>query len=365
MRSKLHIALGVLLALGAGACGNLENAPLRLGTIEGELSEYDPAHALVSVVDAPQLRSTVDDHGRFKLEKVPSGDVELFVVATREKATRVKVKVSAGKALDVERVEPKAAGFLELRARSTQGERVAGVEVTVLGTHLDQLQLDGKGRVQVGPLPDGCYELSIVGMGFPEVRSSACVGSGEKKELRVQLQPRADLVNRCAATGCEDGLVCGPGGRCVECVEDDQCGEGLSCKGFRCNADGPQCGACVNGRNCDDGSACMLLVGGGPTCVKSCTETVDEDDLAASRCEAGFTCQAGNCLPDTQRFLSCSALLQFGAECADDERCQGLGMASGLCVERQCTVPCVEDLDCPGASRCEDTVDGRVCSVRD
>ncbi|MCP3104412.1 carboxypeptidase regulatory-like domain-containing protein [Myxococcus sp. K15C18031901] len=362
------MAMSVLLLAGLGACGNLENAPLRVGTIQGQLTEFDPAVATVSLVDRPEVSTTVDGLGRFTLEGVPTGPVDLFIIATAEKATRVSVKVAGGQRVDVKRVAPRVAGFLELRVRATHGERMAGAQVAVQGTPFSGLPLDGGGRLRVGPLPDGCYALTLVGSSFPEAQSTACVGEGEKKELRLELELNAEFSNRCSLTGCADGLVCRNSGQCVECVEDDQCGEGMRCKGFRCGAAGPECGACTKEGRCGGGAVCLLLPEGDTACVKECTESLDDqgenEDIAASRCEAGFTCQRGRCLPDPNRFLSCQALAQFGAECADDARCRSLGLATGVCVDGLCTVPCAEDLECPGESRCEDSSVGLICSVR-
>ncbi|QSQ14426.1 carboxypeptidase regulatory-like domain-containing protein [Myxococcus landrumensis] len=365
MHSRVHFMLGAALILCTGACGNLENAPLRVGTIQGQLTEFDPAVAMVALVGDPEVRTTVDATGRFKLEDVPTGAAELFIVATSEKAARVAVKVSGGKAVDVPRVEARNAGFFEMRVKATHGERVAGVQVFVRDTPFDRLILDGAGRLRVGPLPDGCYALTLTGAGFPLVTTEACVGAGEKKELKLELVPNSGIVNRCGLTGCADGLVCAPGGRCVECVQDGQCGEGMMCKGFRCGAAGPSCGACGNDGSCDKGSTCQPFSNGSSVCVKECTEAVNEDeqDFAANRCEAGFTCQKGRCLPDPSRFVGCDALERLGDECADDARCQKLGLAKGICVEGHCTVPCTEDLECPDVSHCQDTRFGRVCSV--
>lgn len=365
MRSRFHIAMGAVLILCLGACGNLENAPLRVGTIQGQLTEYDPSVAMVALVADPEVRTTVDAAGRFTLEDVPTGTAELFIVATAEKATRVVVRVSGGKAVDVPRVEPRHAGFFEMRVKATHGERVAGVQVSVQDTPFDRLILDGAGRLRVGPLPDGCYALTLSGAGFPSLLTEACVGSGEKKELKLELIPNSGIVNRCALTGCADGLVCAPGGKCVECVQDAQCGVGMMCKGFRCGAAGPSCSACGIDGSCGTGATCHPFADGSKVCAKQCNEkgTEDEQDFAANRCEAGFTCQLGRCLPDPSRFVGCGALERLGDECADDTRCQKLGLAKGVCVEGRCTVPCTEDLECPDVSHCQDSRYGRVCSV--
>jgi len=364
MRSTLHIAMSALLLVGLGACGNLENAPLRVGTIQGQLTEFDPAVATVSLADRPEVSTSVDGLGRFSLEGVPTGPVDLFIIATADKATRVSVKVAGGQRVDVKRVAPRFAGFFDLKVKAPHGERVEGVRVSVQGTPFTELTLDGAGRLRVGPLPDGCYALSFVGEGFPQARSTACVGEGEKKELKLELEVASEFIDRCSLTGCADGLVCGASGQCVECVEDGQCGEGMRCKGFRCGAVGPQCGACNKDGSCAPGAVCTMLPEGDTACVKECTESLDDEDLVASRCEAGFSCQHGRCLPDPARFLGCRAVAQFGAECADDARCRALGLAAGVCVGGRCTVPCAEDLECPGDSRCEDSAVGPLCSVR-
>src|SRR3712207_2386879 len=80
-----------LLPLLMAGCGNLENAPFRVGTVRGQLTEFDPAVALVSVVGEPGVLATVDAQGHFTLEGAPAGPVELFIVATLDKAARLPV----------------------------------------------------------------------------------------------------------------------------------------------------------------------------------------------------------------------------------------------------------------------------------
>ncbi|HZI15517.1 MAG TPA: carboxypeptidase regulatory-like domain-containing protein, partial [Myxococcus sp.] len=185
--------------------------------------------------------------------------------------------------------------------------------------------------------------------------AEACVGAGEKKELKVELDGDSD-GRGCAPTGCEDGLVCAPHGRCVECADDSQCGEGLTCKGFRCEGPGEQCAPCDGDWKCQQGASCQEVSGSGAVCVAGCRASAD--------CDAGFTCQGSQCLPDAARFSGCQALLQLNTPCDGDAVCRGQGLADGLCVDGACTVPCDSDRDCPGSLRCLDSAAGRVCRPR-
>ncbi|MFP2932797.1 carboxypeptidase regulatory-like domain-containing protein [Pyxidicoccus sp. 3LG] len=363
MRSTLHIAMAALVALGASACGNLQNEPFQVGTVHGQLTEFDAAVAVVSLVGQPGVRSNVDAEGRFTLQDLPAGPVELFIVATAEKAARVQVTVQGGRSIDMQPVAPNAAGFFDMRVKAKRGERVTGAQVAVVGTPFQGLRLDDSGRLRVGPLPDGCYDVTVAATGFPSIDAEACVGPGEKKELKLELELAADLLDRgCAVTGCEDGLVCAPNRKCVECHEDSQCGEGLSCVGFRCEGPGPLCSPCDGDWKCQPGSTCEALPEGGTACVAECAE--EEEASEEGACAAGFTCQRGRCLPDVARFEGCHSLLRLDTPCDGDARCRDQGLADGLCVDGACTVPCTTNRDCPGSLVCEDSAAGRVCRPR-
>jgi hypothetical protein len=361
MRTTFHIAMAALLALTTGACGNIRNEPFRVGTVRGQLTEFDAAVALVSLVGQPGVRSNVDAEGRFVLEDVPAGPAELFIVATAEKALRVGITVQGGQSIEVKRVAPNAAGFFDMRVKASQGERVTGAQVSVVGTPFQRLLLDDAGRLRVGPLPDGCYAVAVSATGFPLTQAEACVGVGEKKELKVTLEADPEYVNRgCAVTGCADDLVCAPNNKCVECYEDAQCGAGLSCKGFRCEGAGPQCSPCDGDWKCGEGTSCQDLPEGGAACVAKCGEEVAPEE----GCEPGFTCQSGRCLPDAARFEGCHALLGLDMPCDGDARCREQGLSDGLCVEGACTVACSSDRECPGSLRCQDSAAGRVCRAK-
>lgn len=354
MRTLRHIA-AVVLALGVAACGNLQNDPFRVGTVRGRLTESDSALAMVSVLGSPGIRTNVEADGSFTLERVPAGRSELLVVASADKATRLTVTVQGGGAVALGDVEPREAGFLDVRVNAPGKLRVSGGQVSVDGTPFQRMQLDEKGRARMGPLADGCYNVSVSAPGFPVAATSACVGNGEKKEVKVNLAvPDGDVVHHgCAVAGCVDGSLCAPNGQCVECYEDSQCGAGLSCKGFRCEGNGPQCGTCNGDWQCGAGASCQDLPEGSAACVAACD--------AKTPCDAGFTCQGGRCLPDAAQFSGCHAYKLVGSACAEDASCQAQGLLNGLCVAGSCTFRCATDRECPHGFACEDSPGGAVC----
>jgi hypothetical protein len=355
MRHTLHIAMAVLLVLGVGGCGELENAPFRVGTVHGQLTESDPAVALVSLLGSPGLRSTVDTEGQFTLERVPAGAGELFIVASANRTLRVPLVIPGGQSLSLGKLVPQEASFLSLRVKAPNSQQVDEAQVSLVGTPLQGLRPDTEGRLLVGPLPDGCYMLSLSLRGFPAVESETCVSAGETKEVKVNL-PVPDTSNGhlgCAETGCEASLHCGPDGRCVECLEDEQCGDGLTCRRSRCEGAGAACTACDGDWKCRSGTSCQNLPEGGTACVERCDGSDD--------CEEGFTCQVGQCLPDTARFAGCRAYRSVGTACGGDEHCRDQGLVNGLCLAGACTYPCAADRECPASFSCENSAAGRVC----
>lgn len=356
MRHTLHIVTTVLLALGGSGCGDLRNAPFLVGTVHGQLTESDPAVALVSVVGHPGLQSNVQPDGSFTLEGVPAGAAELFIIASATKALRVPLTVAGGQTVSVGEVEPLEASFLEVRVRAPDHQRVEDTQVSVVGTPLQRLRLGETGLLRVGPLPDGCFTLALSLTGFQAVSAYTCVSAGEEKEVKVNLPaPDKDKGQRgCEVTGCDEGLYCAGDGRCVECLEDTQCSPGLTCQALRCEGSGPLCTPCDGNWKCQSGASCEDLPEGSAACVEECD---DEDD----ECDAGFTCQGGRCLPDSAQFDGCQAYRQVGTSCDGDERCRDLGLVNGLCVAGGCTYRCASDKECPADFSCKDSTFGLVC----
>lgn len=349
MRRALHIAIAVGLAVGTAGCGGLENAPFLIGTVHGQLTESDPSVAYVSVLGAPEVRAPVAADGSFTLEDVPAGHSELFIVASASKTLRQPVIVQGGQSITVGLLTPKEASFLSVKVKAPEHQDIGTATVSVVGTPLQQLALEGLEELLVGPLPDGCFTLGVSSSGFPNVNAETCVSAGEQKEVKVNLP---EPEEGCLVTGCEGDFRCAQNGRCVECLEDAQCGPGLTCRGFRCE-DGPVCTPCDGDWKCHANASCQALPEGGSACVAKCSPSVNCDD--------GFTCQGGLCLPDTDEFSGCGGFREMGTSCSEDQHCRGKGLVNGVCLQGACTFRCTAKGKCPAHYSCEDGVGGRVC----
>lgn len=354
-------ALLSLATLALAACGNLDNTPFRVGQVRGALEGADAQGAYVAVLERPDLGAPVEADGRFVLERVPAGDRELFVVGGAAKARRLKVKVRAGRAADVGTVALEPGGFVDLRVFTRSHQRVDQTHVSVAGTPLRQLPVDAQGRVGVGPLAFGCYRLDVSAPGFPLVSVDVCVGKGERRPLEVELTPPGDdYVNRgCSVTGCEAGTYCAGDGRCVECLNGQQCGEGLGCVASRCEGPGPVCGACNGDWQCAAGTRCEQLAGGEPACVAPCA--------ADGSCGAGLTCESGRCVPQPEQMSGCGGWRAVGSPCAQASECQARGLVNGACVAGQCTYACSGDAACPSDFACQPATPptgGSFCTAR-
>jgi hypothetical protein len=229
-----------LLALGVAGCGELSNEPFLYSTVQGRLTESDPAVAQVAVVGRPELNAPVAADGSFTLSQVPIGRVDLLVLATQERALRVTVRVEPGRPAVVGELQPRQAASLQLRVKAPGLLRVRSGSVSVLGTPLLGLALADEGLLRVGPLPQGCYELQVSVPRFPATKAQACVNEGERQELEVMLP--TPLVNQgCASSQeCAHGNQCDAQGQCVaqSCSGEPDCPPGLVCRGGQCSPPG-------------------------------------------------------------------------------------------------------------------------------
>lgn len=354
MRQNVYSVL-MSLALVASACGGFDNTPFRTGKVRGRLTEADPAVARVSLVDNPGLSSTVAEDGSFLLEHVPAGPKELFIVASASKAVRLSVVVPGGGSARLEDVEPREAGFLKLQVKAPSRLGVGGGQVSVTGTPFEQLRLEDDGVLQVGPLPAGCYLLETSVPGFRVDQTEACVDEREIKKVKINLSKLDENLDdpNCAVAGCERGSSCLPDGRCVECLSDDQCAPGLTCRNERCEGPGAPCAPCDGDWKCRTGTRCEELPEGSAACVARC------DALVA--CAQGFTCQEGRCLPAPAQLADCAAYQNMGTPCGNDESCRARGITQGLCVASTCTYRCTSDTECPEGFACMPSETGALC----
>ncbi|MCA3012204.1 MAG: hypothetical protein INH41_07360 [Myxococcaceae bacterium] len=125
---------------------------------------------------------------------------------------------------------------------------------------------------------------------------------------------------------CLSGQVCSPGGQCVQCTSDAQCGGATP----RCDLASNRCVACLPGAadTCPMGQYCRADF----TCERGCKTGVD--------------CPSGVCRSDR----SC-------ASCTQDSHCA----AGNVCINGSCTAACSATNPC-GSGR--DCCDGRCVDSR-
>ncbi|MCY1046140.1 carboxypeptidase regulatory-like domain-containing protein [Corallococcus sp. bb12-1] len=176
------------LALALAGCGGFENGPLQTGTVRGRILGVEADVARVSVMGRSELRASVDADGRFELSDVPATSLELFVVASRTRATRKAVVARGARVTDVGDIASAPGAFIIVRVSDETGSVPSDVEVEVEGTGFDSLKVEpGNGEVRVGPLPAGCYSLEVKARDLEDVELEVCVREGEELVRAITL----------------------------------------------------------------------------------------------------------------------------------------------------------------------------------
>ena len=140
----------------------------------------------------------------------------------------------------------------------------------------------------------------------------ACVGDGVV----------CDGDGRCQVAGCPEGAegcACAPGDACV--VTD---GAALECVGGVCQASctpgEPGC-ACLNGWSCGEGATCQ----GGVCLADGCTPGTEACGCAGGSCQVGLRCTGSGVCVDATGFI--------GGPCAENGSCERGGRCAGdVCV---------------------------------
>ncbi|HUU01785.1 MAG TPA: hypothetical protein VM425_10110 [Myxococcota bacterium] len=196
-----------------------------------------------------------------------------------------------------------------------------------------------------------------------------------------------DSSSGCGHTGdpcaSESKLCDAAGGRCVDCLTDGDCDDGVDCTTDSCDGGAGTCGSlpddalcpddgvfCNGPESCDAANGC---VSGGDPCFsqglvcdeatglcRTCVQAGDCDDGVACTTD---TCDTGTCLftpddtacPDDGVFCNGPEICDRQAGCVGDgDPCTGLGQlcdaGNGLCVD------CLADSDCFDGVACTDDV---------
>jgi hypothetical protein len=201
------------LTVGTGCGGELLNQPLTLGVVRGTLVGA-AAGASVSVVGHPELATQPGPDGRFELQGVPQGSVELLALISRYRNERIDAVVRGAEVVEVGRRSGRPTATLEIALRAPGGQRLARGTVSLDGTPLAfDLGQAGEWKFRV---PAGCYTVTAAVPGLGTQVAEVCVREGSEREVGLRFgTPDGGLgFEGCSVTGCDDGRSCRPGGSC-------------------------------------------------------------------------------------------------------------------------------------------------------
>lgn len=203
MKRLLAIALIALTG-----CGSLDNEPLLVGVIRGQLANSDDT-ALVAVVGRDDLVTRPDAEGRFELTSVPLGQVDLLVVINALESRRFTVQVGAASLVELGAIAPAPSAHFEIYVRAPGGQRVNGGTVALVGTPLTT-RIRGSESEAEFDLPAGCYEALVTVAGLGTGNVSGCVEEAGRFEQTFTFPPPDGSPGRegCPVSGCQGVLVC-------------------------------------------------------------------------------------------------------------------------------------------------------------
>jgi len=183
--------------------------------------------------------------------------------------------------------------------------------------------------------------------GTSGISNVACTGDGTCAQPFPYC---ATALGRCVE--CLDDPNCGDGRRCdtgthacVECLGDGDCGGGEP----YCDVASRRCVECQGNANCGGGEVCDAATG---SCRPGCTSSADCSPADGTPyCAPRGVCveclESANCPSDEP---ACSAVGRC-IECVDDTACGGenpyCDVQRGRCTE------CLTDLNCPSGEWCD------------
>lgn len=216
MRARAATVLLPLALLALAGCGGLQNEPLTVGVVRGQLAEAASGQAVVSIFGQPDVFLRPNGSGEFQLDGVPQGAAELFAVANESKALRLPLVVHGGGVTDLGRVQPRPGGFVRLQLHTGSYQRLGTSKINVVGTPYQRVSVTDTGEARIGPLPEGCYALDTTAPGFGNITPEICVRELDALEVEAELPHSDGTQGRegCLVTGCQDPYVCMSDGHC-------------------------------------------------------------------------------------------------------------------------------------------------------
>lgn len=203
----------LLFLCALAGCGGLQNEPFTRGEITGRLVNAD-SQAVVSIIGQPEFTVRPDAAGAFKLDDVPAGDVELFIVVNSTHAQRQQVTVNGGSVSQLGALEGSAAAFLTVEYEGPEFLHLYEVSIELTGTPVPVAHTQEGERWVV---PAGCYLVHGEARGLRPVEAELCVAEGEDKFVELHPLPPdgTDGNEGCVVGDCDFGATCQTNGQCA------------------------------------------------------------------------------------------------------------------------------------------------------
>ncbi len=170
-----HRIQAVTLALAAllAGCGELDNEPLRFGSVAGRISPASE-DAAIAVVESELVEGEVED-SRFELT-LPVGGWTLYAVSGAQVA-RVPITIEGGRRLVLDPLVTSPGASARFTFTTDAARAIEGAEVRVFGTPFRQLRAvdSAATELEAGTFAPGCYEGEATASGMEATAFTFCV----------------------------------------------------------------------------------------------------------------------------------------------------------------------------------------------